>query len=183
MREETKKWILNYVRDVIEKYTNFRKVEIPEEYPEELNEKRGVFVTLKKNGMLRGCMGIPYPVYPLIRALTESAKSATEDPRFPILGPDELEDVEIEVTVLTKPELIEVKNPEEYPEKIEIGKDGLIIEAGYYSGLLLPQVPVEQGWGPEEFLSHLCLKAGLDRDFWRKRRCRIYKFQGEIISE
>ena len=79
--------------------------------------------------------------------------------------------------------LIEVKNPREYPEKIEVGKDGLIIENGPWKGLLLPQVAVEFKWDAREFLENLCLKAGLTPDCWLDRNARIWKFQAEIFAE
>ncbi len=78
----------------------------------------------------------------------------------------ELDDIVIEVTVLSPPEIIKVSKPEDYLKDIVIGRDGLIVEQGFYKGLLLPQVPVEQGWDKEEFLSHTCIKAGLMPDAW-----------------
>jgi len=87
----------------------------------------------------------------------------------------------VEVTVLTPPELITATTPEEIKGSIVIGRDGLIIEKGYYRGLLLPQVPVEWGWDVDEYLVNLCYKAGLPPDAWKQ--ARIYRFQGEIFSE
>ena len=126
-------------------------------------EKQGTFVTLHTfpEHDLRGCIGIPLPVIPLKEAIIDAAKSATRDPRFPPLKENEVNKVIIEVTILTKPELIKAGKPQEYVSSIEIGRDGLIVEQGFYKGLLLPQVPVEQGWDKEEFLSHTCMKAGL----------------------
>ena len=107
----------------------------------------------------------------------------TRDPRFLPLVEGELDKIIIEVTVLTKPELIEVNRPKEYLSAIEIGRDGLIVEQGFYKGLLLPQVPVEQGWGKEEFLSNTCMKAGLLTDAWFDDQTKIYKFSGQIFTE
>ncbi|KYC47394.1 MAG: hypothetical protein APG11_01164 [Candidatus Methanofastidiosum methylothiophilum] len=133
---------------------------------------------------MRGCIGYPEPVLPLIDALLDaSISSATRDPRFQKVRPDELKNLVIEVTVLTPPELIKVQDTEEYPSKIEVGKDGLIVELGFRKGLLLPQVPVEEKWDSEDFLCHTCIKAGLPLDCWMNKEAKIYKFQGQIFSE
>jgi hypothetical protein len=149
-----------------------------------LKEPRGVFVTLTKQGELRGCIGHPMPTMPLIDALADSAvSSATTDPRFPPLKVNELSEVEVEVSVLSEPELIKVKDPREYPKSITIGKDGLIVERGWHAGLLLPQVPVEWRWDPEEFLSHACIKAGLTPDAWLDKDVKISKFSAQVFRE
>lgn len=148
-------------------------------------EKQGVFVTIHTfpGHELRGCIGIPFPVMSLQDAIIESAQSVTHDPRFPPLKESELGGIVVEVTVLTKPERIIVKHPKEYPGHIDIGRDGLIVEQRFYTGLLLPQVPVEQQWDGEEFLSHTCMKAGLSPDAWFDKDTKISKFQGQIFSE
>jgi len=148
-------------------------------------EKQGTFVTLHTfpEHDLRGCIGIPLPVMPLKEAIIDAAKSATRDPRFPPLEENEINKVIIEVTILTKPELIKAVKPQEYVSSIEIGRDGLIVEQGFYKGLLLPQVPVEQGWDKEEFLSHTCMKAGLLPDAWFDENIKIFKFSGQIFTE
>ena len=119
----------------------------------------------------------------LKEAIAEGARSATRDPRFPPLGENELDNIIIEVTVLTKPEVINVDQPQDYLSNIEIGRDGLIVEQGFYKGLLLPQVPVEQGWNNEEFLSQTCMKAGLMPDAWFEKNTKISKFSGQIFTE
>ncbi len=148
-------------------------------------EKQGAFVTLHTYPKhdLRGCIGIPLPIMSLKDAIIEGGKSVTRDPRFPPLDENELDNIIIEVTILTKPELIKVKNPQEYLSKIEIGRDGLIVEQGFFKGLLLPQVPVEQGWNKEEFLSHTCMKAGLMPDAWFDKNTQILKFSGQVFTE
>lgn len=148
-------------------------------------EKQGAFVTIHTHPEhdLRGCIGIPLPIMSLKEAIIEGAKSATHDPRFPPLSDIELDNIIIEVTILTKPELIVVNRPEEYLSNIEIGRDGLIAEQGFFKGLLLPQVPVEQGWNKEDFLSHTCMKAGLLPDAWFDRNTKISKFSGQIFTE
>jgi len=148
-------------------------------------EKQGTFSTLHTfpEHDLRGCIGIPLPVMPLKEAIIDAAKSATRDPRFPPLNENEINKVIIEVTILTKPELIKAAKPQEYVSSIEIGRDGLIVEQGFYKGLLLPQVPVEQGWDKEEFLAHTCMKAGLLPDAWFDENIKIFKFSGQIFTE
>ena len=104
-------------------------------------DKLGVFVTLNKYDQLRGCIGFPEPVYDLQRGIVEAARAAAfKDPRFPAVTESEMEDITVEVSVLTKPKLLEVEDPKEYLDKIKIGKHGLIIRTGFQSGLLLPQV-------------------------------------------
>jgi hypothetical protein len=160
----------------------------PEDVPEKLKEPRGVFVTINavRQGrrILRGCIGFPYPTYPLVRAVIEAAvDSATRDPRFPPLSINELSHVVFEVSVLTPPELIQVSSPKEYPSKVKIGVDGLIVERGFNKGLLLPQVPVEWGWDSMEFLCQCCMKAGLTPDCWVLKGTKVYKFSCILIME
>jgi hypothetical protein len=173
-----------FARNIIDSYI---KNTHPPPHPsgKRFDQERGVFVTLHTYPThdLRGCIGIPQPVMPLKNALVESAKSVTRDPRFPPLREQELDNIIVEVTILTKPELITVKSPDEYPTKISIGQDGLIVEQGIYKGLLLPQVPLEQCWDEEEFLCHTCMKAGLPPDAWLEKNTRVKKFQGQIFSE
>ena len=163
-------------------------IEDSSNYPPKLQEKCGVFVTLNtvKNGMeeLRGCIGYPEPIFPLVKATIDSAISAaTRDPRFPPVSSQELNDIIIEVSVLTPPTLIEVKKPIDYVNEVQIGRDGLIVERGMLKGLLLPQVPVEWKWNLEEFLAQCCMKAGLAPDMWLVKGTRIYKFQAIIFKE
>ena len=150
--------------------------------PDIFSEKRGVFVTLTKQGMLRGCIGYPYPISSLGDAIIDSAISAaTRDPRFPPVDVSEMDDIVVEVTVLTQPELINVQ-PHELPEIIEIGKHGLIVKEGYNQGLLLPQVAPENDFDEVEFLNHTCLKAGLPPDAWCSG-ADVYWFEGQIFNE
>lgn len=145
-------------------------------------EKRGVFVTLTKHGMLRGCIGHPYPDSMLVGAILDSAISAaTRDPRFPQVRSAELQDIIVEVTILTQPEKLEVP-PEKLPEAVEIGKHGLIVKQGYCQGLLLPQVAPENDFDALDFLNHTCLKAGLAPDAWLTG-AEVYCFEGQIFKE
>jgi len=175
---------VRFARGVITAYVNHQRTPTPD-LGGPFQEKQGVFVTLHTypDHDLRGCIGIPLPVMTLSEAIIESAQSATQDPRFPPLAVQELPLVIVELTVLTKPELIKVKQPKEYPAHITVGRDGLIVEKGFYKGLLLPQVPVEQGWDTEEFLSYTCTKAGLLPDAWFEKSTKISKFSGQIFTE
>ncbi len=131
---------------------------------------------------LRGCIGRPYPVLPLGEAIIVSAiNAARDDSRFHPVKPEEINDLVIEVTVLTVPKRIKAK-PKELPDKIVIGKDGLIVAAGMSSGLLLPQVAVEHGFDSTEFLCQTCMKAGLMPDAWLSG-AEVYSFEGQIFEE
>lgn len=159
------------------------KLEKPEDYPIELDEKLGVFVTLNKNDDLRGCIGYVEPIETAIDATMGVAISAAfNDPRFPQVSPVEFEELDFEVTVLTKPEMIVVAHPDQYFDEIEIGRDGLIIQKGYSRGLLLPQVAVENLFTIEDFLEHTCMKAGISADSWMDESCDVYRFQGQIFK-
>jgi len=183
LTDEEGKFLLKIAREAVEKFVNNERPEKPARYPKTLDEKKGIFCTITENGKLRGCIGLPYPIKPLIDALIDSAQSACEDPRFESLREDELNKIKIEISVLTEPELIKVEKPEKYLEEIIIGKDGLIIQHGPCSGLLLPQVASEYNWSVEEFLDNLCLKAGLLTEEWKNPEARIYKFQAQLFSE
>ena len=184
LSEDDGKYLLELAKDAIETYVKEHdKIDVPSDCPEHLREKLGVFVTLNKNNNLRGCIGYPEPIFPLVEATIESAISAAvRDPRFPEVGESELNSLEYEITVLTKPELIEVDKPIDYLDNIIIGEDGLIVEKGFYRGLLLPQVAPENNMDKEEFLSHTCLKAGLRPDAWLNKDTKVFKFQGQIFK-
>ena len=154
------------------------------EFPRSFERKSGVFVTINTypQGNLRGCIGYPEPAFPLKDALVYSAQSACHDPRFMPLSEREAANCTVEVTILSQPEVMECEK-NDLPKNIVIGRDGLIIQFGRRRGLLLPQVPVEWGWGPEEFLEQLCAKAGLPSDAWKLKDTTIWSFTGEIFKE
>jgi AmmeMemoRadiSam system protein A len=140
-----------------------------------LNSDGAVFVTLHKNGSLRGCIGHVHPVMPLFRSVMENAVAASSrDPRFPPVTKEELSDISVEISVLSP--LRKLKATDD----IEIGRHGLLIRKGGRQGLLLPQVAVEYGWDREAFLKNLSLKAGLPGDEWKTSD--IYSFTAEIIK-
>ena len=143
--------------------------------------KRGVFVTLTKDGQLRGCIGYPLPIYPLWQAVGKAANAAAfTDPRFSPLKEDEK--IEVEVSVLTVPKQIGGAH-DNYPDAIEIGKHGLIVESGWSSGLLLPQVATENNWDATVFLEQTCVKAGLPSEEWRQQKAKVYFFEAEIFND
>ncbi len=184
---EDGEYLVRLARRAIDVYlTSGRVISPPEDTPEKLKKKAGVFVTLETYpaGELRGCIGFPEPVYPLVEGTIKAAiAAAVEDPRFPPMLRNEADFVTIEVSVLTVPELIEVSSPQEYPRKIQVGKHGLIVERGAARGLLLPQVPVEQNWDEEEFLTYTCIKAGLNADCWLDSDTKVYFFEGTFFKE
>ena len=186
---EEGKFLVNLARQtVINSLQSGKAPHLPKNVSPKLMEQTGVFVTLNliRNGakMLRGCIGFPYPTTPLAQAVMNAAVSAaTQDPRFPTVTPQELSHISFEVSVLTPPELVTAEKPTDFPSKIKVGRDGLIIEKGYHKGLLLPQVPVEQNWNSKEFLTQTAIKAGLQPDAWLLKNTKIYLFQAIIFEE
>ena len=182
--ERAGEYLLDLAKKTVKYYLeNREKMEKPEDYPIELDEKLGVFVTINKNYRLRGCIGYPEPILPAIDATMEVAiAAAVNDPRFPEVSIIEFDELEFEVTVLTKPEVIEVAHPDQYFDEIVIGRDGLIIQKGYSRGLLLPQVATENKFSIEDFLEHTCMKAGISADSWMDESCDVSRFQGQIFK-
>lgn len=161
-----------------------KKINLHEDFKSKFSYNSGVFVTLNKKENLRGCIGFPTPVKKLYQSLVDAAiASATEDPRFPQVQYEELNEISFEVTILTPPKEVKVTNPLEYTSKIKVGRDGLIVKWEFGSGLLLPQVPVEYGWNEEEFLNHTCEKAGAPFDCWKRKSTKILQFEGIVFME
>lgn len=189
LTQEEGEFLIHLARNTVKQYLqNEEKLEPPKGTAKKLFEHCGVFVTINSvrggGKELRGCIGYPYPTSPLVEAVIDSAiNAATQDPRFEPLSLDELDGVVFEVSVLTPPELVQVVNPKEYVKSIKVGEDGLIIEKGFYKGLLLPQVPVEWGWCEEEFLCQCCVKAGLPPDSWLTKGVKLFKFRAIIFEE
>jgi len=139
--------------------------------------KGGAFVTLKKHGDLRGCIGRLQSEEPIAKTVSEMAYAAAfEDPRFPPLVSGELNDILIEISRLSG--FFPIK-----AEEVEVGKHGLMLRVGYLSGLLLPQVPIEQGWSKSEYLAGLCRKAGLPVGSWDHPDAEFLAFTAEVFSE
>lgn len=189
LSQEDGEFLVKLARRAVEEYLKTkRRMSTPESISEKLKEPRGVFVTINgiENGTkeLRGCIGYPYATDPLVYAIVQSAISAaTEDPRFCPISLRELDKVVFEVSVLTPPQRIEARKAKDYPLKIRVGEDGLIVERSICKGLLLPQVPVEWKWNEEEFLCQCCIKAGLPPDSWLLEDTRLYKFQAVVFEE
>jgi len=177
--------LVKTARRVVTEYLNSRtKAKLDEKFEANFSFNSGVFVTLNNQMGLRGCIGYPLPDKKLYSALVDAAiASATEDPRFPSVNSQELEEITFEVTVLTPPEVIHVSDTKECPSQIKVGRDGLIVKRGFNSGLLLPQVPIEYRWTEEEFLSHTCEKAGLPKDCWKDKETQVQKFEGVVFKE
>jgi AmmeMemoRadiSam system protein A len=145
---------------------------------ETFGEPRGLFVSLHRDGALRGCIGTLAPTGDLTRVVSEFAlRAAFEDPRFPPLSAKELPECRIEISVLTAPE------PATSPEDVEIGRHGLIFELGARRGLLLPQVATEWGFDAVRFLDEVSRKAGLTPGAWRRPEAKLWTFQAEVFSE
>ena len=182
--DEDGKILVKMARTIVTEYlTNNSKI-VNKDFKEKFGFKAGVFVSINDKSGLRGCIGFPLAVKKLSDALTDAAISAsTEDPRFPSITQNELNGLVFEVTVLSDTEEISASTPDEIIQQIKIGRDGLIIEKGLQSGLLLPQVPVEYNWNIEDFLNHTCHKAGLSNDSWKEKDTEISKFQGIIFRE
>ncbi len=154
-----------------------RTYEPPRPTDDELLEERGVFVTLKKGGALRGCIGYVLPTKPLYLAVRDMAiNSALRDPRFPPVTEGELPELYIEISVMTPLQAVAT------PDEVVVGEDGLLVEARGRSGLLLPQVAPEQGWDRERFLEGVCMKAGLPPDAYRWEDAKLMKFQARIFG-
>jgi AmmeMemoRadiSam system protein A len=179
LNEKEKQELLIIARETLKRY--YEKGEIPkfEIKNERLKElKLGCFVTLKKHGHLRGCLGNFSSREPLYVNVQKMAiASSKEDPRFEPVKNRELNEIEIEISVLYP--LIEVNNFDE----IQVGRDGLYIEYGFFRGVLLPQVATEYGWDRDEFLSHTCLKSGLPQDAWKRLNLKVYRFEADVFSE
>ena len=189
LTDEEGKFLVNLARQTVREYLNNGKVlHVTQNVSAKLMEPCGVFVTINRlyggTKRLRGCIGLPYPTTPLAKAVIEAAISAsTQDPRFPPVSMNELDQLVFEVSVMTPPELVKADKPTDYLTKIKVGRDGLIMEHGYNKGLLLPQVPVDLNWNEEEFLCQTAMKAGLQPDAWLLKNTKLYSFQAIIFEE
>ncbi|UCD01292.1 MAG: TIGR00296 family protein [Promethearchaeota archaeon] len=188
---EEGRMLIRFARENIEFFLrNNRRIPIPEVIKERFSDNYGAFVTLNKYNVignpLRGCIGYIEPTYSLYDVIHKvSISSAIEDPRFSSVSIEEMDNIVIELSILTPPKLLEVDDPKQYVDKIVIGRDGLIAEKGMRRGLLLPQVPVEHGrnWDVETFISQTCSKAWLDSNAWKDKNTKIYSFQAILFEE
>ena len=171
-----RKDLLGIARRAVEGFIGTGKIPAEEGARGKLAAPGAAFVTLTKNGRLRGCIGYTEAVAPLFKVVQECAvAAATEDPRFPPVSPKELPSLRVEISVLTP--LFPIR-----PEEVEVGRHGLMVSQGRMRGLLLPQVPVEWGWDRETFLDQTCVKAGLPPSAWRQG-ATLDAFTAEVFGE
>jgi len=175
---EEREILLNIACEAVENSVRGKAISPLTSLPGSLTRKSGVFVTLKINGELRGCIGEVFAENPLAFAVQSTAvKSALEDPRFKPVTEGELPKLEYDISVLSPLRLME------NTDEIVIGKHGLLLINGNYSGLLLPQVPVENEWNRQEFLAYLGLKAGLPQDAWKHPNTMLFIFSAEVFGK
>jgi hypothetical protein len=168
--------LLRIAREAIAAHVGAGPAHVPGDVPI-LSRHGGAFVTLHKCGELRGCIGHiagDEPLGKVIPAIAVSASSS--DPRFPPMAPDELAEVDLEISLLGP------LQPIAGPPEIIVGRDGLVVERGWQRGLLLPQVAVEWHWDAQTFLAHTCRKAGLPADAWQ-HGARVWRFEAEVFGE
>lgn len=182
LSKEEKKVLLSIARESLEKYVKekglLEDIEKKHKISGKLKEKTGVFVTLKINGHLRGCIGSITGTAPLYQGIRDNAvKAGVSDPRFPQVKAQELKKIDMEISVMTP--LQKINNY----KKIRLGTDGVIIKMGSRQAVYLPQVAIETGWNLDEFLSHLCEKAWLPADAYKSAGMEFYIFQALVFGE
>jgi len=178
MNREERTQLLRLARETIIARVKRQPLPKLDNPPPALMSRSGCFVTIKRNGELRGCIGNFVSDRPLWETVREMAvAAATQDPRFPPMQVEELADFSLEISVLSP--LREVASVDE----IQVGTHGLYIIKGHAHGVLLPQVATEYGWDRETFLRQTCRKAGLPPDAWRQPDCRILSFSAEVFGE
>ncbi|MDY0002849.1 MAG: AmmeMemoRadiSam system protein A [Polyangia bacterium] len=179
LEEEDREELLGLARASLRGYLRSGRRPADPPRSERLREPAGAFVTLKTGrGGLRGCIGTFSAASPLFQAVSEMAVAAgTRDPRFPPVTLEELDGLHMEISVLSPREVLRD------PSAVEVGVHGLCISLGYHHGVLLPQVPVEQGWDRETFLAHLSMKAGLPADAWKDPEARLETFTAQVFGE
>ena len=183
LTEKDGKLLLKLAHESISSALAGKRLEVGEEAKKKFSDEHGVFVTIKTNGELRGCIGFIEPTMPLWQAIVDAARcSAFSDPRFSPLTEEEWRKSEVEISVLTHPRLMKVSEPKGYLEKVRVGKHGLIVQMGNYQGLLLPQVFTEWKADSLRALEMTCQKAGLPVDAWQSKECRVYCFEAQVFS-
>jgi AmmeMemoRadiSam system protein A len=186
MNKQDKKYLLRLARRTLQKYFQDKEVlQIEEDnLPQTLKEKRGTFVTLWKNQKLRGCIGDLANKKPIYQSVIDnSMASALIDPRFMALKKDELNDIKIEISILS--ELKKIPNfasPNSFLKYLNKHQSGILIKKGAYQATFLPQV-WEELTSAETFISHLCEKAGLDKNEWGKMNLEVYGYTAEVFKE
>ncbi len=178
LTNEEKNFLLGLARNTVQRFLKDEKINKQPFFSENLKTKTGAFVTLHIDGRLRGCIGYVVGLKSLQEAIQDLAISAAfNDPRFPPVTADQVDKIDIEISVLTPLQRVESI------DEIKIGRDGLLIKQPPFEGLLLPQVATEYGWDVPTFLTETCHKAGLDGDCWKDKSTEIYRFQALVFSE
>jgi AmmeMemoRadiSam system protein A len=174
-----KQELLKIARNSVETAVREKKFyPVPADEPEALRNARGAFVTLKEHGDLRGCIGYMSPMKPLAETVRDvAAYAALEDRRFRPVSDGELGLLEYEISVLSPLEKVEDIN------QIHVGQHGLLIRKGQYEGVLLPQVPTEEGWNRNTFLEQVCVKAGLPQQAWKDEDADLFMFTALVFGE
>jgi uncharacterized protein (TIGR00296 family) len=187
---EEGEYLVRIARKAVEEKL-FRGITIkpPDDLPEIFRRPGMTFTTIETyhpsgRTTLRGCIGFLAPIYSLIESTIKSAiEAAFNDPRFPPLSRDEIDSVVFEVTVLSEPRELVVRDKWLLPKMITIGRHGLVVEKGWFKGTLLPVVPIEYCWDEETFLAETCIKAGLQPDCWLEEDTKIYVYDGRAFKE
>jgi len=186
MNQQIQQFLLKLARRALEHYFEYHKtIELDESELSDpiLKEERGTFVTLHLHGQLRGCIGHIEPIQEFYKDIIDNALSAAfEDPRFMPLTQNELGDIDIEISVLTPPEKLAYGSTEDLLIKLRPNIDGVIIEKGRYGATYLPQV-WEDLPDKKDFLSSLCVKAGLPHDEWRDGRLKVSIYKAEVFGD
>jgi AmmeMemoRadiSam system protein A len=178
LSDSERRLLLQVARCAVEAAVNGTSSALPDDVPDILRQPAGAFVTLRIGDELRGCIGYIESTCSLIETVEDAAaKAALDDIRFSPVTSEELPTIDIEISVLSPIEQIDD------PEKVEVGRHGLIVEYGGFRGLLLPQVPLEHGWDRETFLNQTCRKAGLPLDVWQSPTVKLYTFTAEVFGE
>lgn len=178
LADDEKRELLRIARATLREHLDTGRIPPGKPHRASLLAPAAVFVSLHRDHALRGCIGLVEARTPLYRAVQEMAVSAaTRDPRFPPLTEEELDDVELEISVLSHARAVRG------PEELVIGKDGLVVEAFGRRGLLLPQVAALAGWDAATLLARTCVKAGVPADTWRRADARLTAFEAQVFSD
>lgn len=178
LTDDEKRELLRIARTTLLEYFYSGRIPPGKPHRDSLTARAGAFVTLHNSGALRGCIGTQQEDKALFKTVQEmSIAAATRDPRFEPVTEGELEDVEIEVSVLGHYQTMSS------PDDIRIGTHGLVVEHKGRRGLLLPQVAAEQNWNVDEFLKHVCVKATLAQDAWKREGAKIILFTAQVFND
>ncbi len=176
--------LIDLARSSISSVFTSQEIEISDTIRSKFCYKSGVFVTLRKFGRLRGCVGFARTSVPLYASVVDAAKKAAfQDPRFSPLTEEELSKIEIEVSLLSEPEMLSNEDPSYVIKNLVVGKDGIIFSNDDFSGLVLPNMNSGQEWSVEDFLKYACTRLGFNEVAWLDPRSRLYKFRAKMFNE